>query len=150
MPARIKVTAFILRLPERQILLHSFPADASLPWRLPGGSVEGREVPLISVYREVREETGLNRVQVVRKLGVQRYYKAYIQSDVFRHDFLLNITDPAPDEWDHTVTGKGGDAGEVYHLQWFGAAQLAGIAIDEEHRQFLKSEYVPELFAGTL
>jgi len=146
MPTRIKVAAFILRLPQKQILLHSFPADATLPWRLPGGGVEGREIPLISVYREVREETGLNRVQVVRKLGVQRYYKAYIQAEVFRHDFLLSITDPAPDEWDHTVTGKGGDAGEVYHLCWFNADQLAGITIDEEHRCYLNPDYLPEGF----
>lgn len=147
MPARIKVTAFILRLPQKQILLHSFSADPSLAWRLPGGSVEGREIPLISVYREVREETGLKRVEVIRKLGVQHYYKAYLQSDVYRHDFLLRVMDPTPDEWEYTVTGTGGDAGEVYHLQWVSPDRLDSLNIDDEHRRYMNAEYIAELFS---
>jgi 8-oxo-dGTP pyrophosphatase MutT (NUDIX family) len=147
MPTRLKVTAFILRLPLKQILLHSLPADPAFAWRLPGGNVDAGETPLEAVLREVREETGLTGLAHVRELGVQRYFKAYIQSDVIRYDFLFVYTETTPHEWDHPVTGKGGDAGEVYHLQWVNPDRLDSLNIDGEHRRYLNPEYVAELFS---
>lgn len=78
-----KVTAFVTRdtAAGRQVLVFRHPLGSpdSSPFdppgphtvgiQLPAGTVERGESPESAVLREVREETGLGRVEVVRKLG---------------------------------------------------------------------------------
>jgi len=142
-----KVTAFIVR-PSRagfnELLVHSFAADPSLPMRLPGGGIQEQETPEQALMRELREETGLEALHLVRKLGVQAYYKAYFEADVERHDFLLRSLIDLPDQWEHRVGGNGGDAGAVFRFHWLNPQALTNI--DEEHRRFITPDYLPELF----
>jgi 8-oxo-dGTP pyrophosphatase MutT (NUDIX family) len=142
-----KVAAFILRKNpsgKRQILLHSFVTAPALPHRLPGGGVDDGESPEQALFRELQEETGLTGLTIQRKLGIQAYYKPYIQARVERHDFLLWADANLPDAWDFQVQGNGEDAGDIFRLQWRDAHSLTGI--DNEHRSFITPEYIPELF----
>ena len=84
---RKKVVAFILRNSAQkapELLIHSFAENPSLLRRLPGGGMEEGETPEQAMYREVQEETGLGQadLKLIRQLGVQQYYKPYIQIHV--------------------------------------------------------------------
>jgi len=144
---RRKVAAFILRRNSSgrcEILFHSFATSPSLLWRLPGGGVDGGEDVVQALYRELWEETGLTDLKLGRKLGVQSYYKTFIQAQVERHDFLLWAADDVPDSWEFQVQGEGEDAGDLFKFHWLGGRSLTGV--HEEHRPFITPAYIPELF----
>jgi 8-oxo-dGTP pyrophosphatase MutT (NUDIX family) len=145
-----KVAAFILREKpsgKRQILLQSFVTAPNVPLRLPGGGVHEGETIAHALFRELQEETGLTNLRIERKLGVQSYFKDYIQAQVERHDFLLWADNDFPDEWIYQVQGSGEDAGDIFRLQWHDPHVLTGV--DEEYRPFIVPAYLPELFITT-
>lgn len=145
---RRKVLAFILRAADRCLLAHSFADAPEVLWRLLGGGVEAGENPAEAVRREVEEETGLTHLQPVRALGVQRYYKAYIQAEVERHDFLFLAPGPLPETWTHTVGGTGADANDTFAFHWLTPNDVT--RLDDEHRPWVTPEYVPEFFEGRM
>ncbi|MBI3998298.1 MAG: NUDIX hydrolase [Armatimonadetes bacterium] len=64
-------------------------------WMLPKGTIEPGETPEAVALREVREETGLSKVQVVTDLGQERYSFFWRTEDTFYdktvHYFLLEF-----------------------------------------------------------
>jgi GrpB-like predicted nucleotidyltransferase (UPF0157 family) len=120
-------------------------SDPALPRRLPGGTLLDGERPLVGLYRELQEETGLEGLIVVRKLGVQSYYKPYIARDVERHDYLLRAPDGLPAQFVHTVSGGGSDVGEVFQFKWIGPDEID--KVDDEFQRDLTLRYLPELFS---
>jgi 8-oxo-dGTP diphosphatase len=145
-----KVTAFVLRSGAGSppaILVLGGATTRDLPPRLPGGTIEPLETPEEALHRELAEETGLPALTVVRKLGVQCYFKVYIGAEVERHDFLLAAPARTPSTWRHRVTGTGKDAGDELCC-WF-LQPLEVNQVDEEHRSALVPTYLPELFAAS-
>ena len=145
-----KSCAYVLRGVDAeppQLLVLSFASDPTLPRRLPGGTLSDDEDPVVGLFRELSEETGLDGVQVMRKLGVRRYYKEYTQADVERHDYLLRAPDGLPEAFSHTVSGNGGDAGAVFDYRWIGPQDIK--TVDPEFQRELAPDYLPELFVGS-
>ncbi len=146
-PSR-KAFAYILRHNSNrppQLLVLSFALDSTLPLRLPGGTLHDDEDPFAGLVRELREEVGLDNLDVIRKLGVRRYYKEYIQADVERHDYLLQAPKGLPDSFSYVVQGEGGDSGAVFNYRWISSEEIG--AVDWEFRKDMTPDYIPEFFA---
>ena len=142
-----KVSALILRKSIQgydELLTHAFDFDPSIPLRLPGGTIEADETPEQALYREILEESGLEQLQLLRKIGIHHYYKPYLKANVERHDFLLRVAPTTADKWNYLVSGSGGDAGIIFCWGWVCAKDLSLMA--EELRTFVTPEYIPELF----
>jgi 8-oxo-dGTP pyrophosphatase MutT (NUDIX family) len=64
-------------------------------WMLPKGTIEAGETPEAVALREVREETGLSQVRIVKDLGEERYSFFWRTEDAFYdktvHYFLLEF-----------------------------------------------------------
>lgn len=65
------VVAVIVR-GDKVLLVRSAKVNDEVPWRFPGGKVEGGEISEQAAIREVREETGL-RVTATRYLGYREH-----------------------------------------------------------------------------
>ncbi len=113
-------------------------------YRLPGGNVEANETPLQAVYREVYEESGIENLQFVRKIGTTRYFKPFIQSEVERTDYLFKPDSDLPDKWERIGT-VGSEAGVVFAFSWISHRFIA--RVDPALRTFLTPDCIPELFS---
>jgi ADP-ribose pyrophosphatase YjhB (NUDIX family) len=147
---RPKVTGFVIhagRDGHPELLVHWFVAHPHQLWRLPGGDIEAGETPEHALLRGLGEEAGMDHLPglaVIRLLGVQRYYKSYLQAVVERHDYLLRVSANVPTSWTQVVRGKGPDAGSQFGFRWIGPEELAHV--DSEHATWLRLDYIPEFF----
>jgi 8-oxo-dGTP diphosphatase len=144
----VRAIAMILR--ERngklELLAQSFTADPSIPWRFPGGGIERGENIEDGLCREIMEESGLDQLEFIRKLGVQRYFKSYLSRFIERHDFFFRTQGELPDEWEHIVHGSGKDNGEIFSFHWISPEDV--YRIDPELQKFLDYKHLPEFFIG--
>ncbi len=113
-------------------------------YRLPGGNLEGNETPLQAAHRETFEESGIENLRFIRKIGTTRYFKPYIQSDVERTDYLFSAGSDLPDEWEHIGT-VGPEEGVVFAYSWISHDSI--MRVDPELRTFLTRDRIPELFS---
>ncbi len=113
-------------------------------YRLPGGNVEAGETPLQAAHRETREESGIEDLQFIRRIGKTGYFKPYIQSDVERTDFLFKADPHLPDSWEHVGT-VGPESGVVFAFSWISHESIS--TVDPELATFLTPDRLPELFS---
>ena len=140
-----KACAYAIRnrpnqLPELLVMrFHDMP---DMPFRLPGGSVEPGELPEAGMARELHEEAGISNFRLVRKLGIQHYFKSKFRVHVERHDYLIQVADDTPDAFAHRVQGSGGDAGDTFVYCWISADHVH--ELHDEYRDHLTATYIPE------
>ena len=113
---RHKVLAYIIRERDgrRELLVFTHRDDPEAGVQVPAGTVEPGEPIEDALFREIREESGLTDVQLVRKLAEHEE----VEWDNIRHVFYLIAPNGAPDTWTHTVHGQGKDAGMVFEYRW--------------------------------
>ncbi|MEF3351803.1 NUDIX domain-containing protein [Paenibacillus sp. GYB006] len=114
-------------------------------FRLPGGNIDPNETIEEALYREILEESGLTNLILVRELGVQQYYKVFIDSIVERHDFLLMTNGDLPHKWEFIGSGDGEDQETLFKYQWINNDQIH--LIDEEYRRDITKTYIREFFS---
>lgn len=127
----------------KKLLVYS--NEPGVQFRLPGGNIEPGETAEEALYREMLEESGLTYLLMTKKLGVQYYYKAFIDSNVERHDFLVVPDRKLPEKWEFIGTGDGGDQGSKFKYQWITKDEIH--LVDEEFRKDIIESYLEELFS---
>jgi 8-oxo-dGTP pyrophosphatase MutT (NUDIX family) len=97
-----KVYAYITYKDKLLVFKHTQYPEAGI--QVPGGTVEDDESPESAVIREVREETGLDKLEILSYLGMQLYDLSKIGETELqhRHFFHLTYTGPNIDVWRHT------------------------------------------------
>lgn len=146
---KTSVMGFILREKETnnyELLSLSSQSIPNAFLRVPGGGVEKYENLVDALFREIREESGLTDLTLIRKIGIHYYYKPYIKRFVERHDFLLLASPDTADSWKHLVTGVDKDRGIIFEYRWLKEPEFP--IIDGELRSYLTSKYIPELFGS--
>lgn len=140
-----KVGAYIIRQAKQgpQLLVFAHEAFPEVPVQIPGGTIEKDESPEAALHREIEEESGLNNLSLIRKLGVGYYFWETANDKVEGHCYLLQAPDDVPDSWRHVVRGNGEDSGLVFLYSWRFARDLTlgGVV-----GQFLCREHIPELY----
>jgi 8-oxo-dGTP pyrophosphatase MutT (NUDIX family) len=144
--AKQKSAAFFIRYIENkpQLLVLTLDIKDYPFYRIPGGNAEPGEAPVDTLRREVREETDIGDITLIRMIGVHKYYKEYLNSWVERTDFLVTGNDDLPDTWEHRVQGSDEDQGHIFTCSWIEKDQFG--QIDSELTTFLHPENIPELF----
>lgn len=131
-PPRLRVACYVTRWHVRQMELlvfdHTdFPGAGT---QVPAGGVDDGETFREAALREVCEETGLDRVEVVRLLGESD--RAHpedesAQSTTYVH---LRLTGEAPERWQHVARGRGEDADLRFDCRW---VPLPVTLADDQH-----------------
>jgi 8-oxo-dGTP pyrophosphatase MutT (NUDIX family) len=104
-----KVVAYVTTGPRLLVFRHTDYPEAGVP--VPAGMIRDEESPEEAVLREAHEETGLDGLKLVRRLGRQqldmsRFGKREIQDRTFFH---LTTTAPGPELWPHEERDPFGD-----------------------------------------
>jgi 8-oxo-dGTP pyrophosphatase MutT (NUDIX family) len=97
---RQKVVCYLVRGGELLVFRHlDEPWDES-GLQVPAGSIKHGESPEDAALREAREETGLESLRLVRKLGETDYEMAPYRDEVqHRHVFQLAVDVATPTRW---------------------------------------------------
>ena len=96
-----KVYAYITQEDKLLVFKHTRYPEAGI--QVPGGTIEGNEKPEDAVLREAREETGLDKLEIISYLGMQPFdlYKIGQKGFQRRHFFHLSYVGPIRDGWRH-------------------------------------------------
>lgn len=100
MIVREKVLCYVVRGGRLLVFRHLDQAWDLSGLQVPGGSVEPGESPEAAAVREAHEETGVEGLRVVRKLGEVEYDMAPYRSELQRrHVFHLAFDGETPERW---------------------------------------------------
>jgi 8-oxo-dGTP pyrophosphatase MutT (NUDIX family) len=115
---RQRVLAYVTR--ERhgrtELLVFDQRGDPEAGTQVPAGRLDPGESLEEGLLRELHEETGLDRVRIVREMPVLGDWA--LQSPYENHAFEVRPEEATPDRWDHVVHGDGDDAGMVFEYRW--------------------------------
>lgn len=144
-----KVTAIILKRTsfDFRLLVFKFDKNSYPFFRLPGGSVENNESFEEAVYREIKEEVGINESELVyfRKVGYLEYYKPLIHKKVKMQNFLFFYNGISNiNNFEYVIKSDGKDSGIKLKYQWVSCKEI--YKIDPELSQLMNPYNLPELF----
>jgi 8-oxo-dGTP diphosphatase len=112
-----RVLAYVTR--ERngrtELLVFDQRDDPASGTQVPAGRVDPDETLEQGILRELHEEAGLERAEIVRELTILGDWAR--ASPYENHAFEVHIGE-TPDSWEHVVHGNGDDAGMVFVYRW--------------------------------
>jgi ADP-ribose pyrophosphatase YjhB (NUDIX family) len=117
---RKRVSAYVTRerAGQTELLVFEHKGMPEALTQVPSGRVDAHESLEEGLFREVKEETGLD-VEVVGVLAEPDEHAALHGEGAHETTALHAVAKPdGPDAWEHDVTGTGMDVGLVYACRW--------------------------------
>ena len=116
---RARVLAYVTREREGRIELLVFDQqdDPGAGTQVPAGRLDPGEALEDGLRRELHEESGLDRVRIVRELPVLGEWVERSEYDDHAFEVCVDGAE-LPDTWEHVVHGDGDDAGLVFLYRW--------------------------------
>ncbi|MFC7366638.1 MULTISPECIES: NUDIX hydrolase [Bhargavaea] len=129
---RKKVLAYITRGdgPGQQLLVYTMKDHPESGVQVPGGTIDRGELLMDALYREIEEETGILKddLVLIGKLAKNTYFPRHRDRKYERTIFQLEYKGNGPDEWEHTVTGEGKDQGLELQIRWMPLSDIPDLA----------------------
>ena len=141
-----KVSTYIVRENNKgydELLVFSLKDHPEVPVQIPGGTVEVGEDLISALKREIYEESGLTKYEIIKKLGETVYYND-LKNKFKRHFYLIRVPKTTSDNWKHKVGGNGKDKGLNFNYFWYEPQEVLLIYKRDHH--FLSRRYIPSLF----
>jgi 8-oxo-dGTP diphosphatase len=136
MEIKRKVLAYITigKEPDLQVLVFEHKDNPSAGLQVPGGTIEEGELVIDALYREIVEESGITREDLVMKGNVNKTHSnpekrnTMYERTIFHLDY---IGDPI-EEWEHRVVGGGSDDGMIFCYRWIPVNELPKLAANQD------------------
>jgi 8-oxo-dGTP diphosphatase len=136
MKLKRKVLAYITKGEdaERQILVFEQKDNPDAGLQVPGGTIEEDELLLDALYREIEEETGIQRsdLELKGKVNKTNYFPEHKNVIYERNFFHLAFIGEEHISWEHRVDGGGKDDGLTFCLRWISVKDLPELAANQD------------------
>ncbi|MHA6261145.1 NUDIX hydrolase [Sporosarcina sp. CAU 1771] len=120
--------------PDWKILVFTQENRPGTGFQVPGGTIERDELVIDALYREIKEETGIEReeLELKGKVNKTNYYPENKNTIHERTIFHLSYIGVPRDSWRHIVEGGGGDEGFVFHLSFVPVNELPKLSANQD------------------
>jgi 8-oxo-dGTP diphosphatase len=119
---------------EREILVFEQKDNPEAGLQVPGGTIEEDELLIDALYREIEEETGINReeLELKGKVNKTNYFPEHRNVVYERNIFHLVFIGEKHTGWEYRVNGGGKDDGMTFCHRWVPLNMLPELAANQD------------------
>lgn len=137
MEVKRKVLAYITKGNQRsrKILVFEQKEYPEAGLQVPGGTIGDDEFLIDALYREIEEETGLTRDQLVLNGKVNKTHFYPKNKDMMYERTIFHLAYTGSNhaqDWEHKVSGTGKDHGRIFALHWVPIDQCPKLAAGQD------------------
>ncbi len=127
-----KVLAYITKGEgkHRKLLVYEQTDQPEVGLQVPGGTIERNELLLDALYREIEEESGIVRDELILegKVKSSKYFPEDKNVVYERTIFHFSYEGQQNIDWEYIVEGEGKDAGLLFSYHWLPLNEVPKLA----------------------